>query len=122
MHFPVVVRRALPRLLAAFVAVAGLAPIARAASTYTWNVNGAASWNTASNWTPARSAPASDDILVFNGATTPAPEPTGIASQTIGQLILTNNVQLKLQSAAPGPYTLTLSGGSGVDLDIPAGC
>lgn len=119
--FPVVVRRGLAFLCAVLIAI-GFASMARAATTYTWNVNGTSSWNTASNWTPARSAPATDDILVFDGAITPTPEPTGISTQTIGQLVLTGNVTLKLQSAAPGPYTLTVSGGAGVDLDVPAGC
>src|SRR5439155_1824412 len=44
-----------------------------AATTYTWNQTGSASWATAGNWTPTRTTPATDDILVFNnGATTTA--------------------------------------------------
>jgi len=31
---------------------------ARAATTYTWNQTGTASWATSTNWTPARTAPA----------------------------------------------------------------
>jgi hypothetical protein len=99
----------------------GIATTASAA-TYTWNFNGTSSWNTASNWTPARTTPATNDVMVFDGAITPAPEPSGITSLTIGRLVLKNNVVLKLQYAAPGPNTLTLSGGTGVDLDVPAGC
>src|SRR5437773_671215 len=42
-----------------------------AASTYTWNQTGSAAWTTPGNWTPDRTTPATDDILVFNnGATT----------------------------------------------------
>jgi hypothetical protein len=119
-HFPVVVRRDLVFLFVAFLIATGFATVAGAA-TYTWNVNGTASWNTASNWTPARTTPATNDVLVFDGALTPAPEATGIGTQTIGRLVLTNNVFLKLRSAGPGFNTLTLSGGPGTDLDVPVG-
>ena len=46
---------------------------ARAATTYTWNQTGTASWATSTNWSPTRTTPAADDILIFNnGATTTA--------------------------------------------------
>jgi len=40
-------------------------------STYTWNVAGSGYFNAAANWTPARTTPRFNDILVINAATTP---------------------------------------------------
>src|SRR5882672_547471 len=80
-----------------------------AGTTYTWNQTGSASWAVAGNWTPTRTTPATDDILVFNnGATTTA---TGVPAQTIGQLQVSGNTIVTLQAAAG--VTLTVSGGAG---------
>lgn len=88
-------------------------------TTYTWNLLGSpGSWTTSSNWTPARITPASSDILIFdNNGTTTA---TNVPTQTIGKLLLLNSSDVSLQSAAAA-QTLTISGGIGTDLDIPAG-
>lgn len=89
-------------------------------ATYTWNQNGAtANWATPANWTPSRFSPQPTDILLFdNSGTTTA---TNVPTQTIGQLILSNNSNVSLQSAAAA-QTLTISGGANpTDLDIPVG-
>src|SRR4029079_14602363 len=71
---------------------------ALAAATYTWNQTGTASFATATNWTPTRTTPANDDILVFNnGATTTV---TGVTTQNVGQIIVSGNTTVNLQSAA----------------------
>jgi len=89
-----------------------------AQTTYTWNQTGSASFATAANWTPTRTTPAGNDILVFsNAATTTA---TGVTAQTIGQLLVSNNTLVTLQAAAPS--TLTIAGDpSGTDLSVAAG-
>jgi len=86
---------------------------------YTWDGSTSSAWTTATNWTPDRNIPSTNDVLVFNGATVATPTVTSVPTQTIGQLKLTNNVNVTLQSAAA--ITLTMSGGSGTDLDIPTG-
>jgi hypothetical protein len=103
--------------LALVVGVVGFAPVgvtraAPNATTYTWNQTGAAAWGTASNWTPARNTPAVDDILVFDGFTTPAPTVTGVPKQTLGQLKIINNATVTFASgtATTGTGTISRSG------------
>ncbi len=88
-----------------------------AITTYVWNQTGSADYATATNWTPNRTTADPSDILEFsNGATTTV---TGVPTQTIGRLILSNNTSVTLQSAATA--TLTIGGSTGTDLDVPAG-
>ena len=84
---------------------------------YTWNQTGTGDWNLASNWTPVRSFPASDDMLVFSGGDSVAV--TNVPTQTIGRLQVTNNSRVALRCAPA--QALTISGRAGPDLDIPAG-
>ncbi len=87
-------------------------------TTYTWNQTGTASWATDTNWTPTRSTPAVDDILVFNnGATTTV---TNIPIQTIGQLLVSGNATVNLQANALNTI-LTIAGDSGTDLSVASG-
>ena len=102
--------------LAAVVA-AFVVPAAHAQTTYVWNQTASAPWTTATNWTPTRTTPATNDVLVFNnGATTIA---TNVPTQTIGQLQVSGSTSATLQAAAAA--TLTLAGGAGVDLSVAAG-
>ena len=88
-----------------------------AQTTYTWNQTGTAAWTTDTNWTPTRTTPANDDVLVFNnGATTTV---TAVPTQTIGQLSVSGNTSVTLQAAAA--VTLTIAGGTGTDLSVAAG-
>ncbi len=87
--------------------------------TYTWKPVGLpGDWTTAANWIPDRLSPQPEDILVFdgNGITTA----TNVPSQSIARLVLSGNSDVSLQSALPA-QTLTISGASGTDLDIPLG-
>jgi hypothetical protein len=90
---------------------------AHAATQYTWNV-GSGAFSTASNWNPARTSPAADDILVFN--TAGAITLTNVTTQTIGQLSVGGGAQVTFQAGTPGAQTLTISGGANA-LDIAAG-
>jgi len=91
---------------------------ASAQTTYTWNQTGTASWATAANWTPTRTTPAANDVLVFDnaGATLTV---TNVPTQTIGRLSVATNTAVNLQSAAA--VTLSVAGGAGDDLVVAAG-
>ncbi|TAE83917.1 MAG: T9SS C-terminal target domain-containing protein [Bacteroidetes bacterium] len=79
-----------------------------AQTTYTWNaVSG--DWTVAANWTPTRTTPATNDILVFNGSTTPNATATNIPRQTIGKLRFINNVNARLVAAARATGVGTIS-------------
>jgi hypothetical protein len=85
--------------------------------TYTWNQASDAAFTTASNWTPNRISPDPGDILQFsNGGTYKA---TGITTETVGKIELSNNTNVTFESAATA--TITINGGTGDDLAIPSG-
>ena len=86
-------------------------------TTYTWNQTGTASWTTASNWTPNRTTPYSNDKLQINGGGSVIL--TDFPTQTIAQLSITNNTTVELQAATAS--TLTIGGGTGIDLTIAGG-
>jgi len=90
-----------------------------APNTYTWNAtSGAGDWNTPSNWTPARFAPFSSDVLQFtNGGT---PTAFNIPIQTIGRLIVDNNTNVVFQTNAANTLTLGFAGSTNV-LNVTAG-
>ncbi|MEI6522617.1 MAG: T9SS type A sorting domain-containing protein [Bacteroidota bacterium] len=84
-------------------------------TTYNWNKTGAGpfNFNTAANWTPARTTPANDDILVFGNGTTNTIV-SNVDPQTIARLLVNNNTSIVLQSV--GASTLTIAGNvTGVD-------
>ena len=87
------------------------------AVTYTWNQTGTASYATAANWTPTRTTPEISDILQFNTGSSIIV--TNVPTQTIGQLQISNNTPVELQSSAA--VTLTISGETGVDLNVQSG-
>ncbi|NVO09843.1 MAG: T9SS type A sorting domain-containing protein [Bacteroidales bacterium] len=88
-------------------------------TTYVWNATSGGAYNTAANWTPTRTTPATTDILTFSdgGTYTVTALP---AAETIGQLIISSNTKITLQAAATA--VLTIAGGTGTDLDVPSGC
>lgn len=91
-------------LLLSFIGVAGWGQ-----TTYTWSGSSGGSWTTASNWTPNRTTPATDDILEFSTGTTLSI--IDVPTQTIGKLIVsTTNTAISLRSSSA--VTLTISGGS----------
>jgi len=86
-------------------------------ATYTWNQTGTASWATASNWTPNRTNPDIADILQFNGGGSIVV--TNVPTQTIAQLLISNNTTIELQSTVAA--TLSIRGEAGVDFDVQTG-
>ena len=89
-------------------------------TTYTWNQTVAGSWAVATNWTPTRTTPALNDILVIDGASTPAATLNSIPTQIISQLSVIGNATVNLQGAAVG-VVLTIAGAAGTDLTVAAG-
>jgi CSLREA domain-containing protein len=87
---------------------------------YTWIGGANQDWQVPTNWSPVR-APATNDVLIFDGNVTPSPIVTNVPSQTIAALRLTNGVHGVKLSALAAPQTLTISGGTGSDFAIPAG-
>ncbi len=77
--------------------------VAKAQNTYTWNVL-AGSWTTAASWTPTRTTPAANDILIFNGSVTPTASVTNLPRQTVGRLRVINNASVRLNG---GTWTST---------------
>lgn len=88
------------------------------ATIYTWNVTtGIGDYNVATNWTPARTTPASNDILLINNGLVDTI--FGLTTQTIGQLEITGNSTVCLQAASTA--TLSISGYTNTDLSILSG-
>ena len=90
-----------------------------AQTTYTWaSTSAGGSWATGTNWTPTRSSPANNDVLVFNVSSNVTI--TAIPTQTIGRLRVTGSGVVTLQSS--GNITLTVqAGGTSPQVDIPNG-
>src|SRR5439155_11470343 len=82
---------------------------------YTWNQAGTASFGISTNWTPERHTKHTDDVLKFNGGGSVTA--TGVTTQTIAQLLLSNNSEANFQCSAA--CTLTVAGGTGTDLNVP---
>lgn len=89
-----------------------------AQTTYTWTGSIDNTWGTSGNWSPNRVSPATSDILVFNdgGLYTV----TGVGTQTIRQLLVSNSTSVTLEAA--GTNTLSLNGPAATDnLNIASG-
>lgn len=95
---------------------------ARAQTTYTWIGIPGSAYSLATNWSPVRISPATNDVLVFDGAITPSITVNGFVSQQIGQLKLQNSAIVAMNWPGPGGITLGIGGGVGDDLVVPAGC
>ena len=98
-----------------------------AATTYTWIGGTTGTWGTAGNWSPSRSSVSSYDILKFDGSNINGSSGTGAitvtampATETFGQLILTNSANVTLQASA-NASALTINGGVGTDINVPSG-
>lgn len=73
-----------------------------AQQTYVWNVS-SGSWTNSSNWTPARSTPAVNDILEFSANATVTDMP---AMESIGKLWLYNNAVVNLSTTVASVITI----------------
>lgn len=84
---------------------------------FTWNQPGGGDWQVATNWTPTRTSPASDDMLVFSLGDSILV--TNVPTQTFGRLVLSNSSTVALRGSSP--QALTISGRAGTDFDIGTG-
>ncbi|MDX1628536.1 MAG: T9SS type A sorting domain-containing protein [Fulvivirga sp.] len=100
------------------VQIALLATVAVAQNTYVWQGSTSNDFNTANNWSPARSTPLQNDILVFDLGGTH--EITNVPSQEIGGLNILNNTVLALSSTATHKI-LTINNNTGTDLIVENG-
>jgi hypothetical protein len=115
--------------VAAALCLAALSAKASAQTTYTWTALGNNDWQVATNWSPARTAPADSDVIVIDGLVTPGPTIINIPAEKIGRLRIVNNVSggpnsgatLSASTLQPGAKTLTVGGGAGVDFEIDSG-
>jgi hypothetical protein len=91
-----------------------------AGRTYTWTGAENFTFTNPANWNPARRNPDAADILQFNNGLTNAVY--GVTTQTVGQIAVSNNTTVYLQSSAA--VTLTLASDNLAttnELDIAAG-
>jgi hypothetical protein len=90
------------------------------AGTYVWTGAVSTDWQVAANWSPARTLPATGDVLLLDGNATPAPTITNVPTQTIAALRLMNAASATLNAATVAPpQTLTINGATGSDLSVP---
>ena len=86
------------------------------ATIYTWNANNG-DYSLATNWTPNRTTHLTNDILVFNNGANDTL--TGVISETIGQLLISNNSNVNFQASADA--NLNIGGYTGTDFTIESG-
>src|SRR5204863_10128701 len=99
----------LPRRVLFLIVATSLFAASASAVTYTWN-GGTAAWNVSTHSTPARGAVAKTDVAVFNGGgTTTAPS---VPTDTIGQLLVSNQSHVTLQTACACPVTISWPAGT----------
>ena len=83
-------------------------------TTYTWTGTTSFDWQVSTNWSPARTTPAINDILKFDNGSTSAI--TNVPTQTIAQLLVSGGSKITLQAGAAA--VLTLAGTTGDDLTV----
>lgn len=81
--------------------------VTKAQTTYTWNQAGGGNWTTSTNWTPTRTTPATNDILVINNGGTKTI--TSVPTQTIGRILISGNTNVTLTHTANANRTITIS-------------
>jgi hypothetical protein len=86
-------------------------------TTYTWTGSVSTDFAVADNWTPSRTIPATNDILLFDNAGTVTV--TNVTTQTIGQMKVLNNSNVYMQSSAAA--VLSIAGNTGDDFVVEAG-
>src|SRR3954471_8631647 len=109
---------ALQRRLCLFIALFLIAVSSQAQTTYTWN-SSTAVWTTTTAWTPTRTTPATNDILVFSSNTTVTP--TSVPTQTIGKLQVSGTSTVVNLQAGAAATVLTINGGAAA-LTVSSGC
>ena len=92
---------------------------AQAQTTYNWNRTDSSDFQVAGNWTPARTTPAANDILVFgNGAA--GTIAYNMPTQTISGFQVILNTNVKIYNSFAGAVTISITGGSTPNLFVGA--
>src|SRR5258706_3548293 len=92
--------------------------------TYTWiggTVGANTDWNVGTNWNPTRGNLDNNDILIFDGLSTPSPFITNIPTQTIAKLKFINGAAANFSNASVAgatAHTLTIGGASSDSLVV----
>ncbi len=92
-------------------------------NTYTWNV-ASGNWNTATSWTPSRTSPLANDILIFDGSVQAAPSVTidFTSPQTIGRLRIINNAAVTFATSdATRTLNIGYAGSTSPQLEVASG-
>ena len=110
--------------------------LSAAQQTYTWNA-ASGSWTTASSWSPQRTAPAPDDILLFDASAIITDLP---AAETVGKIYIYNNAAVSFSATAVSSISigdpaiaaphfaiasgsrLAIAGANSITLNIVPGC
>ena len=88
-------------------------------TTYVWDGSSGTLWTTAANWTPDRTTPATNDILVFNnGSTTTVDD---VPTQTVGRLQISGNTNITLRPSTGSNSTLTVSAAANDAISVASG-
>ncbi len=88
--------------------------------SYTWN-GATTDWAVSTNWTPTRTTPAANDILIFPSGTFLVTNPGTTAGQTIGRLQIDSGADVTFQITTNNARTLTMTGNAGDELSIASG-
>ncbi len=92
-------------------------------NTYTWNV-ASGNWNTATSWTPSRTSPLANDILIFDGSVQAASSVTidFTSPQTIGRLRIINNAAVTFATSdATRTLNIGYAGSTSPQLEVASG-
>ena len=102
-------------LLLAFTATTVL----KAQTTYQWVGGASGSWTTGANWSPVRTTPATNDIMLINSGSTVTI--VDIPNQTIGKLQISSNTSVYLRPQTTGNRTLTVNTAASDAITVAAG-
>ena len=89
-----------------------------AAGIYTWTGTFNTDWQAPGNWAPARTLLDAHDVLQFRESATV----TNVPTQTIRNLVLSDNASVTLQAATDNELTIATLLLPETGLDVPSGC
>jgi hypothetical protein len=84
------------------------------AVAYTWNLDSiAGDWQNSANWTPARTTPATSDVLIFDGNSAATAIVNNIALESVSAVSVINNCFATITTPTITNNQVTLNGGDG---------
>jgi hypothetical protein len=85
------------------------------AATYTWVGAVIADWQSPTNWSPPRTNPKMDDILVFRSTTNTI---QNVPNEGIGRLIVSDGAVIRFQSSSSAMLIISGHQGSGLEIGV----